>query len=219
MIMLDYQKEFISYALECGVLRFGQFQLKSGRVSPYFFNTGLFNTGAKLDKLGHFYAQALINSGLEVDILYGPAYKGIPLVSTTAIAYSRITGADVPFAFNRKEAKDHGEGGALVGSPLQGRVVILDDVITAGTSVRESVDIIQGAGAVPVGVLIALDRQEKGVNDISATTEVEQRFSMPVKAIISLANIIEFLRSDSNKLNELTAIEQYQQHYGIYKVE
>lgn len=213
--MLDYQKEFICYALECGVLRFGQFQLKSGRISPYFFNTGLFNTGAKLDKLGHFYAQALINSGLDVDILYGPAYKGIPLVSTTSIAYARITGTDIPFAFNRKEAKDHGEGGALVGSPLQGRVVILDDVITAGTSVRESVEIIHAANAQPVGVLIALDRQEKGVNEISAVTEVEQQFSMPVKAIISLTNIIEFLQAEPNKLNELSAIEQYQQQYGI----
>jgi orotate phosphoribosyltransferase len=215
--MLDYQKEFISYALECGVLRFGQFQLKSGRVSPYFFNTGLFNTGAKLDKLGHFYAQALINSGLAVDILYGPAYKGIPLVCTTAIAYSRITAHDIPFAFNRKEAKDHGEGGELVGSPLQGRVLILDDVITAGTSVRESVDIIHGVHATPVGVLIALDRQEKGVNELCATMEVEQRFSMPVKAIISLADIIEFLQADPNKVNELAVIEQYQQCYGILK--
>lgn len=213
--MLDYQKKFIHYALECGVLRFGQFQLKSGRVSPYFFNTGLFNTGAKLDKLGHFYAQALINSDFELDILYGPAYKGIPLVSTTAIAYSRITGKDIPFAFNRKETKDHGEGGALVGSPLQGRVVILDDVITAGTSVRESVDIICGAHATPVGVLIALDRQEKGVNDICATAEVEQRFSMPVKAIISLSDIIEFLQADPNKSSELTTIKQYQQCYGV----
>jgi orotate phosphoribosyltransferase len=213
--MLDYQKEFISYALECDVLKFGQFQLKSGRVSPYFFNTGLFNTGAKLDKLGHFYAQALIHSKLAVDILYGPAYKGIPLVSATSIAYSRITNTDIPFAFNRKEAKDHGEGGLLVGSPLQGKVLILDDVITAGTSVRESVDIIQNAQATPAGVLIALDRQEKGVNNISATTEVEQHFSMPVKAIISLADIVEFLQTDSNKINELTAIEQYQRRYSV----
>lgn len=213
--MFEYQREFISYALECGVLKFGQFQLKSGRVSPYFFNTGLFNTGAKLDKLGQFYAQALINSGFEVDILYGPAYKGIPLVSATSIAYSRITNKDIPFAFNRKEAKDHGEGGALVGSALQGRVVILDDVITAGTSVRESVEIIRRAQATPAGVLIALDRQEKGVDNISATMEVEQRFYMPVKAIISLADIIEFLQADPNKMNQLAAIQQYQQDYGI----
>jgi orotate phosphoribosyltransferase len=213
--MLDYQKEFISYALECGVLKFGQFQLKSGRISPYFFNTGLFNTGAKLDKLGHFYAQALINSALKVDILYGPAYKGIPLVSATSIAYSRITGKDIPFAFNRKESKDHGEGGVLVGSALQGNALILDDVITAGTSVRESVEIIHNAKATPVGVLIALDRQEKGTNDVSAVAEVEQQYSMPVKAIISLSNIIEFLQEDSNKCSELTTIEQYQQCYGI----
>ncbi len=212
--MLDYQKEFISYALDCGVLKFGQFQLKSGRISPYFFNTGLFNTGAKLDKLGHFYAQALINAGLEVDILYGPAYKGIPLVITTSIAYSRITGKDIPFAFNRKESKDHGEGGVLVGSALQGNVLILDDVITAGTSVRESVEIIHNAKATPVGVLIALDRQEKGTNNISAVAEVELQYSIPVKAIISLSNIVEFLE-DSNKCSELTTIEQYQQCYGI----
>lgn len=218
MLMLDYQKDFIAYALECGVLRFGQFKLKSGRASPYFFNTGLFNTGAKLDKLGHFYAQALINSSLEVDMLYGPAYKGIPLVCATAMAYSRITNQDIPFAFNRKETKDHGEGGVLVGSPLQGRVLILDDVITAGTSVRESVEVIRGAQATPSGVLIALDRQEKGMNDIYATTEVEQSFSMPVKAIISLANIIEFLQTEPDKFNELAAIENYKQHHDIYKV-
>jgi orotate phosphoribosyltransferase len=213
--MLDYQKEFINYALECGVLKFGQFQLKSGRVSPYFFNTGLFNTGAKLDKLGHFYAHALINSGFEVDILYGPAYKGIPLVSSASIAYSRITGKDIPFAFNRKESKDHGEGGVLVGSVLQGNVLILDDVITAGTSVRESVEIIRNAQATPIGVLIALDRQEKGTNEISAVSEVEQHYAIPVKAIISLSDIVEFLQEDSNKCSELTTIEQYQRCYGI----
>jgi orotate phosphoribosyltransferase len=213
--MLDYQKEFITYALECGVLKFGEFHLKSGRVSPYFFNTGLFNTGAKLDKLGHFYAQTLINSGLKVDILYGPAYKGIPLVSTTSIAYARITNQDIPFAFNRKEAKDHGEGGALVGSALHGNVVILDDVITAGTSVRESVDIIRAAQAIPSGVIIALDRQEKGMDNLSATMEVEQRFAMPVKAIISLSDIIEFLQADTTKTTELAAIKDYQNHYGI----
>ena len=147
--MLDYQKQFIQYALDCGVLKFGEFQLKSGRTSPYFFNTGLFNTGAKLAKLGHFYAQALIQSGISADILYGPAYKGIPLVSTVSIAYVQLTEKDIPFVFNRKEAKDHGEGGNLVGSPLQGNVIIVDDVITAGTSVRESVAIINNAGAVP----------------------------------------------------------------------
>ena len=212
--MLDYQKEFISYALECGVLKFGEFQLKSGRTSPYFFNTGLFNTGAQLGKLGHFYAQALIQSKLNVDILYGPAYKGIPLVSATSIAYAQITGNDIPFAFNRKEAKDHGEGGNLVGTPLQGNVIILDDVITAGTSVRESVEIINAANATPAGVLIALDRQEKGLNDCSAIQEVEANFNMPVIAIITLENIIDYLKAEANA-EQLNAIKEYQSRYGI----
>jgi len=214
--MLDYQKDFISYALECGVLKFGEFQLKSGRISPYFFNTGLFNTGAQLGKLGQFYAQALIQSDIKPDILYGPAYKGITLVSATSIAYARLTGEDIPFAFNRKEAKDHGEGGSLVGSPLQGKVLILDDVITAGTSVRESVDIIKNAHATPVGVLIALDRQEKGQNELSAIQEVKDQFAMPVLAIISLANIIEYLTVDAQAdASLLDAIKAYQGLYGI----
>ena len=212
--MLDYQKEFITYALECGVLKFGEFQLKSGRTSPYFFNTGLFNTGAQLGKLGHFYAQALIQSKLNVDILYGPAYKGIPLVCATSIAYAQITGNDIPCAFNRKEAKDHGEGGNLVGTPLHGKVIILDDVITAGTSVRESVEIINAAEAIPAGVLIALDRQEKGLNDCSAIQEVEERYHMPVIAIITLENIIQYLKAEANA-EQLTAIEAYRSQYGI----
>jgi orotate phosphoribosyltransferase len=211
--MLDYQKDFIAYALDCGVLKFGEFLLKSGRTSPYFFNTGLFNTGAQLGKLGHFYAQALIQSDIKPDILYGPAYKGIPLVSTTSIAYAQITGKDIPFAFNRKEVKDHGEGGSLVGAPLQGKVVILDDVITAGTSVRESVEIIKHAGAIPAGVLIALDRQEKGLNDSSAIREVQERFNMPVVAIITLENIIAYLTDESS--DQLNAIKDYQHRYGI----
>lgn len=211
--MLDYQKDFISYALDCGVLRFGEFQLKSGRISPYFFNTGLFNTGAQLGKLGQFYAQALLQSGLKPDILYGPAYKGIPLVSATSIAYAALTANDIPFAFNRKEAKDHGEGGMLVGAPLQGRVLILDDVITAGTSVRESVEIIRQAGATPAGVLIALDRQEKGQNEISAIQEVSEQFNMPVISIITLDNIIEYLTVNAG--NQLDAIKKYQRLYGI----
>ncbi len=213
--MLDYQKDFIDYALACGVLKFGQFRLKSGRVSPYFFNTGLFNTGEKLDRLGYFYAQTLLNSTLEVDILYGPAYKGIPLVTATAMAYSRLTGQDMAFAFNRKEAKDHGEGGMLVGSPLQGRVVIVDDVITAGTSVHESVDIIRAQNATPSGVLLALDRQEQGTNGLSATQEVQQKFAIEVKAIVGLADIIEYLQTNSNTLENLAAIQQYQLCYGI----
>ena len=212
--MLDYQKDFISYALDCGVLKFGEFQLKSGRTSPYFFNTGLFNTGAQLGKLGHFYAQALLQADIKVDVLYGPAYKGIPLVSATSIAYAQITGDDIPFAFNRKEAKDHGEGGSLVGAPLFGNVIILDDVITAGTSVRESVEIINQAHAKPAGVVIALDRQEKGLNDCSAIQEVEAQFAMPVIAIINLANIIEYLTADAGD-EKLKAIKAYQSLYGI----
>lgn len=213
--MLDYQKDFISYALDCGVLKFGEFQLKSGRTSPYFFNTGLFNTGAQLGKLGEFYAQALLQSNLKPDILYGPAYKGIPLVSATSIAYARLTGADIPFAFNRKEAKDHGEGGSLVGAPLQGRVLILDDVITAGTSVRESVEVIRQANAIPAGVLIALDRQEKGQNDVSAIAEVTEQFAMPVVAIITLAHIIDYLTINATDDSLLLAIKDYQHLYGI----
>ncbi len=217
--MLDYQKKFIVYAIECGVLKFGEFQLKSGRTSPYFFNTGLFNTGVQLGKLGQFYAQALIQSNLNIDILYGPAYKGIPLVSATSIAYAQISGNDIPFAFNRKEAKDHGEGGSLVGTPLQGKVIILDDVITAGTSVRESVEIIHAAHATPAGVLIALDRQEKGLNDCSAIQEVEERFNMPVIAIITLENIIEYLTAAANteaaNTDQLNAIKSYRSLYGV----
>ncbi len=211
--MLDYQKDFISYALDSGVLKFGEFQLKSGRTSPYFFNTGLFNTGSQLGKLGQFYAQALIQSGIKPDILYGPAYKGIPLVSATAIAYAQLANEDIPFAFNRKETKDHGEGGLLVGTPLQGRVLILDDVITAGTSVRESVEIIHNAGAIPAGVLIALDRQEKGQNDRSAIQEVEEQFNMPVISIITLTNIVDYLTANAS--DQVDRIKAYQHLYGI----
>ena len=212
--MDTYQHNFIQYALDCDVLKFGEFELKSGRISPYFFNTGLFNTGAKLQNLGKFYAQALLASGIEVDIFYGPAYKGIPLSVSTAMAYSEITGEDMPFAFNRKEAKDHGEGGLLVGAPLNGRVLIIDDVITAGTSVRESIEIIKAAKAVPSGVLIALDRQEKGLGDISAIQEVTERFALPVIAIISLNDIIEYLKT-TGETEHLAAIQAYQMRYGI----
>lgn len=211
--MIDYKKEFISYALECGVLKFGEFVLKSGRTSPYFFNTGLFNTGAKLARLGQFYALALRESGIGTDILYGPAYKGIPLACATASAYSQLFSEDMPFAFNRKESKDHGEGGMLVGSPLQGRVVIVDDVITAGTSVRESVEIIRKTNAAPVGVLIALDRQERGQNQVSAIQEVSDSFGLPVVAIITLADIIEYLRPESDE--KVNAIIEYQRLYGL----
>ncbi len=211
--MLDYQKQFIQYARDCGVLKFGEFQLKSGRKSPYFFNTGFFNTGAQLAKLGEFYAQTLIQSGLDVDMLYGPAYKGIPLASTASIAYSQLK-QDIPFAFNRKEAKDHGEGGVIVGTPLSGKVLILDDVITAGTSVRESVDIINSLNATPAGVLIALDRQEKGKNQKSAVQEVSERFNMPVISIISLKQIIEFLEQEGQSSEQLAIIKNYRSTYG-----
>lgn len=213
--MLDYQKDFIQYALDCGVLKFGEFQLKSGRMSPYFFNTGLFDTGAKLGKLGEFYARALLESKLDIDMLFGPAYKGIPLVSATSIAYARLTGRDMPFAFNRKEAKDHGEGGVIVGTPLSGNVLILDDVITAGTSVRESVVIINGAGASPAGVLIALDRQEKGPDGQSATQEVKQTYNMPVQSIVSLEQIIEYLKTVQDRRYPVDAIIEYRKQYGI----
>lgn len=216
--MHDFQKDFIDYALQCGVLKFGEFKLKSGRISPYFFNTGLFNTGRQLAKLGEFYVKALLQSGLQPDILYGPAYKGIPLVSTVAIAYARITRHDIPFVFNRKEAKDHGEGGNLVGAPLLGKAMILDDVITAGTSVRESVEIITDAGATPTGVLIALDRQETGQNNKSAIQEVEQQFAMPVIAIIKLTDIIEFISANNKFSNQLKTITEYKRQYGLENI-
>ncbi|MEN8259026.1 MAG: orotate phosphoribosyltransferase [Pseudomonadota bacterium] len=213
--MQQYQEQFIQYAIDCGVLKFGEFTLKSGRSSPYFFNTGLFNTGARLQKLGHFFARALIASGLRPDVLFGPAYKGIPLVSATSIALAQEEGMDTPFAFNRKEAKDHGEGGNLVGSALKGKVLILDDVITAGTSVRESVHIIVQTGATPCGVLIALDRQEKGKSQNSAIEDVEKQFGIPVVAIVRLGDIITFLENDGGFPAELTAIREYRNNYGI----
>lgn len=212
--MLNHQQEFIQYAIDCGVLEFGEFTLKSGRVSPYFFNTGLFNSGEKLGKLGQFYAKTLLDTNLEVDVLYGPAYKGIPLASATAIAYAQLQ-KDLPFAFNRKEIKDHGEGGLIVGAPLTGKVLIIDDVITAGTSVRESVEIINQMGAKPAGVLIALDRQEQGGNHRSTVQDVRQNFNIPVVAIISLQHIIHFLALDKRFVKELKLIEGYRDKHGV----
>jgi orotate phosphoribosyltransferase len=211
--MQAYREDFIRFAIACGVLRFGDFTLKSGRRSPYFFNAGLFNTGARLDRLGRFYAEALEDAGIEADVIYGPAYKGIPLACATAMALSRMTGKPIPFAFNRKEAKDHGEGGSIVGSPLLGNVLILDDVITAGTSVRESVAIIRAAGARPCGVLIALDREERGEGALSAIEEVAARFDTPVYPIIRLRDIMAYLEAQGRSV-ELDAIRRYRESAG-----
>ncbi|MDH5190101.1 MAG: orotate phosphoribosyltransferase [Gammaproteobacteria bacterium] len=213
--MQDYQYEFIEFALDINVLRFGEFTLKSGRISPYFFNSGLFNTGGSLAKLGKYYAEAIIHSGIEYDMVYGPAYKGIPLVSTMSIALAENHHRDIPYAFNRKEAKDHGEGGIIVGSELKGKVLIVDDVISAGTSVRESVDIIKLQGAKTAGVLIALDRQEVGQKNTSAIQEVEQMYGLRVASIIKLENLIEYLKTKSHMSGSLDAIQSYREKYGI----
>jgi orotate phosphoribosyltransferase len=224
--MHSHQQQFIATALELGVLRFGEFKLKSGRLSPYFFNAGLFNTGRAMAMLGRCYAEALMRSDLKFDMLFGPAYKGIPLVACTAAALAEHHGRDVPFAFNRKEAKDHGEGGTVIGAPLQGRVLIVDDVITAGTAIRASAELILGAGAQLAGVLLALDRQERGQGTQSAVQEVAAAFSAPCVSIITLANLIEALAASSatpaagNPLQTLApqtleAMRQYQAQYGI----
>ena len=213
--MQVYQREFLDFALKVGVLRFGQFTLKSGRISPYFFNAGLFNTGASLARLGRYYAQAIVDSGIPFDVLYGPAYKGIPLAAVTAAALYDQHGLDLPYAFNRKEVKDHGEGGVIVGHPLEGRVMIIDDVISAGTSVRESVEIIKGLDAIPAGVVIALDRQERGKGERSAIQEVERDYGMPVSAIVRLAQLIEYLEQQPEAVEDLAHIRAYRQQYGV----
>lgn len=212
--MQDYQKEFLDFAIDIGVLRFGEFTLKSGRLSPYFFNSGLFNTGTSLARLGRYYAQAVVSSGIEFDMIYGPAYKGIPLASALAIALADHHGRDVPYSFNRKEAKDHGEGGMIIGAPLAGNVLIIDDVISAGTSVRESVDMISSAGATPAGVIIALDRQERGQGETSAIQEVEREFGLQVASIVGLAELVEYLESQPENQASLKAIRTYQAEYG-----
>ncbi len=213
--MQNYQREFLNFALETDVLRFGEFTLKSGRISPYFFNAGLFNTGASLARLGRYYAQAIIDSGIEFDLLYGPAYKGIPLAAVTCVALADHHGRDIPYAFNRKEVKDHGEGGNIVGSPLQGRILIIDDVISAGTSVRESVEIIREHGAVPAGVIIALDRQEKGQQDRSAIDEVKEQFNMPVASIVRLEHLVAYLSEKADSTDALARIQAYREKYGV----
>lgn len=213
--MKTYQKEFIQFALGRGVLKFGEFTLKSGRVSPYFFNAGLFNQGSDLARLGRFYAAALQDSGVEYDLLFGPAYKGIPIATAAAIALFDTYQKDVPYCFNRKEKKDHGEGGNLVGSPLQGRVMLVDDVITAGTAIRESMEIVQANNAQLAGVLIALDRQEKGKGELSAIQEVERDYGATVISIVSLNDVIEFVRQEPEFEQYLSAVEAYRAKYGI----
>ena len=212
--MQPYQQEFIEFALNIGVLKFGSFTLKSGRQSPYFFNSGLFNTGASLAQLGRFYAMALQNSNIEYDMLYGPAYKGIPLASATVIALADHHKRAIPYAFNRKEAKDHGEGGTIVGAPLQGKVMIIDDVISAGTSVRESVEIIRAQDAQPAGVVIALDRQEVGKGDKTAIQEVETDYGIKVASIVCLTDLIGYLEQQPEMAESLAAIRAYREQYG-----
>ncbi|KAB0546729.1 MULTISPECIES: orotate phosphoribosyltransferase [Pseudomonas] len=213
--MQTYQRDFIRFAIERGVLRFGQFTLKSGRVSPYFFNAGLFDSGLALAKLGRFYAAAVVNSGISFDVLFGPAYKGIPLAASTGVALAEHHDVDTPWCFNRKEAKDHGEGGTLVGAPLNGRVLIIDDVITAGTAIREVMQIIQAQGAQAAGVLIALDRQERGRGELSAIQEVERDFNIPVVSIVSLQQVLEYLADDAELKQHLPAVEAYRAEFGI----
>ena len=213
--MKPYQQQFIEFALQTGVLRFGSFTLKSGRVSPYFFNSGLFNTGGSLAKLGQFYAQAIVESQLDFDLLFGPAYKGIPLASATVVALAEHHQRDIPYTFNRKEAKDHGEGGQLVGAELNGKVLIIDDVMSAGTSVRESVEIIKIQNARPAGVIIALDRQEKGQTEQSAIQQVETDLNIPVISIISLTNLLNYLKDNPQFAENLPAVEAYRERYGV----
>ena len=211
--MSDFRKEFIAFCIDCGVLRFGQFKTKAGRMSPYFFNAGLFNDGAMLGRLGQFYAKAILAADQGFDMLFGPAYKGIPLAASVAIALAQ-SGRNVPYSFNRKEAKDHGEGGRTIGAPLAGRVLIVDDVISAGTSVRESVELIRADRATPCGVAIALDRLERGTGERSAVQEVRENFGLPVIAIADLDDLVHFLGAKPDLRQELVEIERYRQLYG-----
>jgi orotate phosphoribosyltransferase len=213
--MQAYQRDFIRFAIERGVLRFGQFTLKSGRISPYFFNAGLFDSGLALAQLGRFYAAAIVDSGIDFDVLFGPAYKGIPLAATSAVALAEHHQRDMPWCFNRKEAKAHGEGGTLVGAPLAGKVLIIDDVITAGTAIREVMQIIQAQGAQAAGVLIALNRQERGQGKLSAIQEVERDYGMPVVSIVSLEQVLEYLAENAELKQYLPAVQAYRAEYGI----
>ncbi|MBS9428395.1 orotate phosphoribosyltransferase [Photorhabdus akhurstii] len=213
--MKAYQREFIELALKKQVLKFGEFTLKSGRKSPYFFNAGLFNTGRDLALIGRFYAAALLDSGIQCDLLFGPAYKGIPIATTTAVALAEHHDIDMPYCFNRKEAKDHGEGGTLVGSSLKGNVVLVDDVITAGTAIRESMEIIKQHNATLAGVMICLDRQERGNGEISAIQEVERDYGCKVFSIITLNDLINYLSGQPEMKDHLDAVKAYRAQYGI----
>jgi len=212
--MFNFRQDFIRFAVQQKVLCFGEFQTKAGRLSPYFFNAGLFNDGAALRNLSQFYAQAILASGLPFDMLFGPAYKGIPLAAGTAIALTE-QGRNVPYCYNRKEAKDHGEGGTTVGAALQGRVLIIDDVISAGTSVRESIDLIRAAGAEPCGVVIALDRMERGQGELSAVQEVQRNYGIPVVSIATLDDLLDYLQGEADMKQNLAAVQSYRDRYGV----
>ena len=214
-MMRDYQREFIEFALSHDVLQFGEFELKSGRLSPYFFNTGLFDSGAALARLGEFYARAIVASAVEFDMLFGPAYKGIPLGSSIAISFANGYNRDIPFCFNRKERKNHGEGGNTIGAPLSGRVLIVDDVISAGTSLTESMSIIDSAGATTVALMISLDRQERGQDKLSAVDEAEQRHGIAVHSIVTVVNVVEFLTATGGQHREIEAINRYRARYSV----
>jgi len=211
---MDFRQDFIEFAVGCEVLRFGEFKTKAGRLSPYFFNAGLFNDCNSLGRLAEFYAKAAETGGIAFDMLFGPAYKGIPLVAAIAVALAQ-RGKNFPFAYNRKEAKDHGEGGSIVGAPLTGRVLIVDDVISAGTSVRESVDMIRASGATPAGVLIALDRQERGLGDLSAVQEVQRDYGIPVIAVAGLGDLMAFLEHHPEFAAHRPAVARYREQYGV----
>ncbi len=213
--MHQFQKEFLQFSIESDVLKFGEFTLKSGRISPYFFNAGLFNTGLRLARLGQYYAEAIVAAELEFDVLFGPAYKGIPLVSSVAIALSEQHGIDKPWVFNRKEAKDHGEGGMLVGSELAGKVLVIDDVITAGTAIRESLELINEAGASLAAVCVSIDRQERGKSELSAIQEIQRDHNARVVTIANLDTIVSFIESQPMEDDILTAIKAYRSEYGV----
>ena len=212
--MRDDQREFIRFALEHDVLRFGSFTLKSGRTSPYFFNAGAIDTGAGLAALGRHYAAAIVEDDLDVDVILGPAYKGIPIAAATAVQLAEVHGRDVPWCFNRKEAKDHGEGGLIVGAPLAGRVLVVDDVITAGTAIREVVDIVSGAGAEVSAVVVAIDRQERGTGELSAVQQVEQELGVRVRAIVTLDDVVEYLEETGEHAEHLDAVRAYRDEHG-----